>query len=79
MKADQRLAAVPILMFTAHAEDERIEEAKSAGVDAYIVKGRLDWVALRTELLRLIGPGKPALRQPLFKNDNSRATHKDCL
>ncbi len=38
IRADQRLASVPVLMVTAEAKREQIIEAAQAGVNGYVVK-----------------------------------------
>ncbi len=38
VRADQRLAKIPVLMLTAEAKREQIVEAAQAGVNGYIVK-----------------------------------------
>ena len=64
MRADPRLATVPVIMFSAN--DGQIEEsARHAGVDAYIRKGTLDWGILRTEIRRLAGPATPPAVSPI--------------
>ena len=56
MKRDPRLADVPIIMFTANDGPLR-ERALAAGVNAFVLKGSLDWSTLRSEIIRIAGPG----------------------
>ena len=58
MKNDPRLADIPVLMFSAFADERSINEALAAGASGYVVKASLDWADLRNEILRLAGPGK---------------------
>ena len=38
LKRDTRYAGVPIIMFTARAQEEHLEQGKEVGADAYIAK-----------------------------------------
>src|SRR3954471_18143921 len=61
MRRDPRLAAVPAIMFSADDSGLR-DRALAAGIDAYVLKGSLDWSVLCAEVQRLAGPGTAALR-----------------
>ncbi len=56
IRKDPRLAKIPVIMFSAD-DGPAMEKARKTGVDAYVVKGSLDWAELRREIVRLIGPG----------------------
>jgi len=56
VRKDHRLHDVPVIMFTADDGPAR-EKAMKLGVDAYIIKGSMDWAELRREIARLAGPG----------------------
>ena len=66
MKRSPRHADVPVIMFSASSGSVK-ESALRAGVDAYVVKGSLDWPQLRAEIVRLVGAGpcaRGATRNP---------------
>jgi CheY-like chemotaxis protein len=63
IKTDVQTAGIPVIMFSANEGDIR-DEAIQAGVDAYVVKGSLDWPFLRKEILRLAGPGTVSSGEP---------------
>ena len=55
MRSDRRLDDTRVVMFSAY--DGRLrDEALAAGVDAFVVKGSLDWERLGGEIRRLAGP-----------------------
>jgi CheY-like chemotaxis protein len=56
VRKDHRLRDVPVIMFTADDGPVR-ETAINLGVDAYVIKGSMDWAELRREIARLAGPG----------------------
>lgn len=68
VRHDPRYAAIPIIMFSAN-EGHLRHAALDAGANAYVVKASMDWIRLREEVTRLIGPGKPA---PLNTGHNSQ-------
>jgi CheY-like chemotaxis protein len=63
MKADPRLKAIPVIMFSANADDVK-DEAIAAGIDAYIEKSSLDWILIHKEIARLAGPPTRSPRAP---------------
>lgn len=73
MKRDPRLAAIPVIMFSAN-DGLWKDRAIAAGVDAYIVKGALDWGLLQREVLRLAGPGTLPIAKPLPPTDLTQRT-----
>ena len=62
MKKDDRLRNIPVIMFSAN-DGQVKEKALLSGVDAYIVKGSLDWADLHREIIRLVGAGTPREQQ----------------
>jgi hypothetical protein len=50
------------------------DNAVAAGVDAYVVKGALDWGTLQLEVLRLAGPGTLPVSKPPPPPDISQRT-----
>lgn len=73
MKRDPRLAPIPVIMFSAN-DGLWKEKAIAEGVDAYIVKGALDWGLLQREVLRLAGPGTLPIAKPLPPTDLTQRT-----
>ncbi|HKQ47958.1 MAG TPA: response regulator [Phycisphaerae bacterium] len=55
IRSDARLRNVPVIMYSAN--DSARESAMRAGIDAFILKGSMDWSALHREVVRLAGPG----------------------
>ena len=71
MKKDPRLGKIPVIMFSAN--DQHVKEmALSAGVDAYVTKGSLDWAELHREIIRLVGMGKPQARAEEKRNPRAK-------
>ncbi|CAN5613198.1 hypothetical protein BH10PLA1_BH10PLA1_22750 [soil metagenome] len=64
MKKDERLAILPVIMFSAHGEAAR-QEALRAGVSSYIMKASLDWSKLSSEVARLAGPPASPRKEPV--------------
>jgi CheY-like chemotaxis protein len=63
IRKNARLEKVSVIMFS--ASDERVKkQAILAGVDAYVVKGSLDWDDLHREIVRLIGIGLSRPQHP---------------
>ena len=71
MKKDERLRNIRVVMFSADAGKTR-ERALGFGVDAYVVKGSLDWVKLESEIVRLVGPGKGAKKMPRYPKSRTK-------
>lgn len=63
MRGDPRHRDIPVIMFSAHGGTAK-EEALVAGVDAYLIKGSLDWALLEEIVFRLAGPGPLEKRLP---------------
>ena len=63
MRKDPHLGDVPVIMFSALGGKWR-EVALRAGVNAYIVKGSMDFATLQHEIRRLAGPGMLEKRLP---------------
>lgn len=55
VREDSRLRDVPVIMFS--ASDDSREAALRGGVEAFVLKGSMDWETLRREVLRFAGPG----------------------
>jgi CheY-like chemotaxis protein len=72
MKRDERLAMIPVIMFSAFDEPYRTR-ALEAGVDAYIVKCTMDFLKIQNEIIRLAGPGLPATDHPRPPGDAKRS------
>jgi CheY-like chemotaxis protein len=70
MRADDRLRAVPVVLFSADGNCRDVE-AFALGATDYVTKGSLDWVQFRAKIRRLIGPGTAfaALAPPLPAED----------
>lgn len=62
VRADAGLEAVPVIIFS--ADDEARPATLGMGVDAFVVKGTMDWVELQREVLRLAGPGTEEKTRP---------------
>ncbi|MDP9348958.1 MAG: response regulator [Gemmatimonadota bacterium] len=58
LKADDRTAAIPILILTAHAHDSDRREAEDAGCDAYLSKPALPRAVIAA-VERMIGTAAP--------------------
>jgi CheY-like chemotaxis protein len=63
MRREPRLAGVRAIMFSAEDGDLR-DRALAAGLDAFVLKGSLDWGRLRNEIQRLAGPGAATPNAP---------------
>jgi CheY-like chemotaxis protein len=60
LRANARLAQVPVILFSAEGNAAVREAAMAAGVAAYVSKASLDWAALQHEVRRLAGaPSHP--------------------
>ena len=57
VRADARLARMPVLMLTAEAKREQIIEAAQAGVNGYVIKP-FTAETLKEKLDKILGPGK---------------------
>ena len=57
VRADAKLAKMPVLMLTAEAKREQIIEAAQAGVNGYVIKP-FTAETLKEKLDKIIGPGK---------------------
>jgi two-component system chemotaxis response regulator CheY len=57
VRADARLAKMPVLMLTAEAKREQIIEAAQAGVNGYVIKP-FTAETLKEKLDKILGPGK---------------------
>lgn len=63
IRKDPSLRHVPVIIFSARSGEVR-DVALQAGIDAYLVKGSMDWAILEYEILRLAGPGTLEKRLP---------------
>lgn len=54
VKADRRLAEIPVILVTSRASDEDRERGLRLGADAYIVKTRFDQNELLAGIRRLL-------------------------
>ena len=57
VRADTKLAKLPVLMLTAEAKREQIIEAAQAGVNGYVIKP-FTAETLKEKLDKILGPGK---------------------
>jgi two-component system chemotaxis response regulator CheY len=57
VRADAKLAKMPVLMLTAEAKREQIIEAAQAGVNGYVIKP-FTAETLKEKLDKILGPGK---------------------
>ncbi|HEY4213868.1 MAG TPA: chemotaxis response regulator CheY [Steroidobacteraceae bacterium] len=57
VRADSKLAKMPVLMLTAEAKREQIIEAAQAGVNGYVIKP-FTAETLKEKLDKILGPGK---------------------
>ena len=57
VRADGKLAKMPVLMLTAEAKREQIIEAAQAGVNGYVIKP-FTAETLKEKLDKILGPGK---------------------
>jgi two-component system, chemotaxis family, chemotaxis protein CheY len=57
VRADTKLAKMPVLMLTAEAKREQIIEAAQAGVNGYVIKP-FTAETLKEKLDKILGPGK---------------------
>ena len=57
VRADAKLARLPVLMLTAEAKREQIVEAAQAGVDGYVIKP-FTAETLKEKLDKILGSGK---------------------
>jgi two-component system chemotaxis response regulator CheY len=57
VRADAKLAKLPVLMLTAEAKREQIIEAAQAGVNGYVIKP-FTAETLKEKLDKILGPGK---------------------
>ena len=57
VRADTRLAKMPVLMLTAEAKREQIIEAAQAGVNGYVIKP-FTAETLKEKLDKILSPGK---------------------
>jgi two-component system, chemotaxis family, chemotaxis protein CheY len=57
VRADGKLAKMPVLMLTAEAKREKIIEAAQAGVNGYVIKP-FTAETLKEKLDKILGPGK---------------------
>lgn len=57
VRADAKLAALPVLMLTAEAKREQIVEAAQAGVNGYVIKP-FTAETLKEKLDKILGAGK---------------------
>ncbi len=55
MRGDDRLKAVPVLMYSADASPERQEQAFRLGAQEYVVKGSSMWSSVVSKVLRMAG------------------------
>jgi CheY-like chemotaxis protein len=66
LRADARLAPVPVVVFSA---DERPrDEAMRLGALAFVVKGSLDWAKLSAQIDRLVAGGEASRAGPVESN-----------
>jgi CheY-like chemotaxis protein len=66
-----RLQKMPVIMFS--AGDGGVKNAAMrAGVEAYVIKGSLDWAAIHREIVRLIGVGATRPQQPSVDQPRSK-------
>ena len=56
IRSDRRLDRTRVIMFCANDGGSQRHEARAIGVDAYVLKGTLDWLQLAAEIHRLAGP-----------------------
>ncbi len=57
VRADAKLAKMPVLMLTAEAKREQIIEAAQAGVNGYVIKP-FTAETLKEKLDKILSPGK---------------------
>ena len=72
MRDDPRHREIPVIMFSAHGGTAR-EAALIAGVDAYLIKGSLDWALLEQCVFELAGPGPLERRLPEVSSARARS------
>jgi CheY-like chemotaxis protein len=56
IRHDARHAAIPVIMFSAHATGEVRDQALKAGANAYVIKASLDWMELHRMVAEFAGP-----------------------
>jgi CheY-like chemotaxis protein len=56
IRSDRGLDRTRVIMFCANDCGSQRHEARAVGVDAYVLKGTLDWLQLAAEIRRLAGP-----------------------
>ena len=62
VRADPRLAGLPVVMFSAAADPGRVTAATALGAQGYLVKGHVDYDALAATVARYAAD--PAARPP---------------
>ena len=55
MRGDERLRAIPVLMYSADATPANRDQAYDLGVQEYVVKGDIMWSSLLAKIARLAG------------------------
>ena len=55
LRADPRLAAVPVVIYSALSDEKTRSAARALGANGYVVKGG-GWTDLNAEIRRLVGP-----------------------
>src|SRR5260370_3302784 len=63
VRADAKLAKMPVLMLTAEAKREQIIEAAQAGVNGYVIKP-FTAETLKEKLAKILSQGKSAQTEP---------------
>jgi CheY-like chemotaxis protein len=46
LRKEEATRDVPVIFYSAHADPEKIAQAKDLGADDYVVKGSVDWMSL---------------------------------
>lgn len=71
IRAIPHMADLPVIVFSA-SDGQARESALREGVNAWIVKGSLDWSQLHREIVRFAGPGKTVKDRPSGNQPRSK-------
>jgi CheY-like chemotaxis protein len=56
LKDDARLSSIPVVMYSAGQDEERVQQALRMGAAAWLSKGRTSWTELLGSVARLYDP-----------------------